>query len=45
MAHGHLPMIDDLEFVEMAGGGEDLIYDTLCTDSNSYTGPSMSDEE
>jgi hypothetical protein len=45
VAHDHLPMIDDLEFVEMAGGGEDLIYNALCTDSNSDVGPSRSDEE
>jgi hypothetical protein len=38
-------MIDDLEFMEMAGGDEDLIYDALCTESNSDMGPSMSDEE
>jgi hypothetical protein len=39
---GHLPTMDDLEFVEMAGGGGDLIFDALCTDSDldSDLGPS-----
>jgi hypothetical protein len=45
VSHGHLPTMDDLEFVEMAGGDGDLIYDTLCTDSDSDLGPSGSDDE
>jgi hypothetical protein len=43
VTHGHLPMIDDLEFVEMVDGSKDLIYDTLCTDSG--LGPFGSDDE
>jgi hypothetical protein len=43
MSRGHLPMMDDLEFMEMVGGGEDLIFDALCTDSD--LGPSGSDDE
>jgi hypothetical protein len=38
-------MTDDLEFVEMVGGGEDLIYDALWMDSDSDLGPSRSDDE
>lgn len=45
VTRGHLPMIDDLEFEEMADGSEDLIYDTLCTDSDSGLGPFGSDDE
>jgi hypothetical protein len=45
VACGHLPMTDDLEFVEMVGGGEDLIYDALWMDSDSDLGPSRSDDE
>jgi hypothetical protein len=39
---GHLPTMDGLEFVEMASGGGDLIFDALCTDSDldSGLGPS-----
>lgn len=29
----HVPTIDDLEFVGMVDGSEDLIFDTLCLDS------------
>jgi hypothetical protein len=32
VARGHLPTLDDLEFVGMARGGGDLIFDALCTD-------------
>jgi hypothetical protein len=45
VTRGHLHMIDDLEFVEMADGSKDLIYDTLCTDSDSGLGPFGSDDE
>jgi hypothetical protein len=45
MSHVHLSTIDDLEFVEMAGGDEDLIFDVLCTDSDSDLGSSRSDDE
>jgi hypothetical protein len=38
-------MIDYLEFVEMAGGDEDLIYDALCMGSDSDLGPSKCDDE
>jgi hypothetical protein len=43
VARGHLPTSDDLEFVGMADGNEDLIFDVLCTDSD--LGPSVSDDE
>jgi hypothetical protein len=45
VSHGHLPRIDDLEFVEMAGGDGDLIYDSLFMESDSYLDPSRSDDE
>jgi hypothetical protein len=41
----HLSMMNDLEFMEMAGGGGDLIFDTLYTDLDSDLGPSASDDE
>jgi hypothetical protein len=31
--------------MEMAGGGEDLIYDALYTDSDSDLGPSRGDDQ
>lgn len=45
MAHGHLPTSDVLEFVRMADGGGDIIFDALCTDSNSNLSPSGNDNE
>jgi hypothetical protein len=45
VAHDHLPKTYDLEFVEMASGGVDLIYDAVYTDSDSDLGPSRSDSE
>lgn len=45
VARDHLPTTDDLEFVEMAGGGEGLICHALCTNSNLYLGPSRSNDE
>lgn len=44
MSRGHLPTIDDLEFVEMVDGDEDLMFDMLCTDSDSDLGLSGSDD-
>ena len=44
VTHGHLPMIGDLEFVEMVDGDEDLMFDMLCTDSDSDLGLSGSDD-
>lgn len=35
VARGHLPISDDLEFVGMASGDGDLIFDALCMDSDS----------
>jgi hypothetical protein len=35
VARIHLPTLDDLEFVGMANGGGDLIFDALCTDLGS----------
>jgi hypothetical protein len=45
MSHEHLPIMGDLEFMEMANGSGDLIFDTLCTDSNSDQGPSVNDDK
>jgi hypothetical protein len=45
VAHGHLPTSNDLEFVGMADGGGDLIFDALCTDSDSNLNPPKSSEE
>lgn len=45
MAHGHLPTSDVLEFVGMADGGGDIIFDALCMDSNSNLSPSGNDNE
>lgn len=33
VARGHVPTIDDLEFVGMVDGSGDLIFDTLYSDS------------
>lgn len=41
--HGHLPMMDDIEFVEMANDSRDLIFDAFCMDSD--LGPSRSEDE
>ena len=41
--HGHLPMMDDMEFVEMADDSGDLIFDAQCMDSD--LGPSRSVDE
>jgi hypothetical protein len=41
--HGHLPMMDDMECVEMADDSGDLIFDALCMDSD--LGPSRSEDE
>jgi hypothetical protein len=38
-------MIDDIEFVEMAGGDMDLIFDVLYTVLDSNRGPSERDDE
>lgn len=45
VARGHLPTSDVLEFVGMADGGGDIIFDALCTDSNSNLSPSRNDNE
>lgn len=45
VSRDHLPMIDNLEFVEMASGDGDLIFNAFCTDSDSNLGPSKSDDE
>lgn len=45
VARNHLPTSDDLDFVGMAGGGGDLIFDALCTDSDSNMIPPESSEE
>jgi hypothetical protein len=37
--------MDDLEFMEITGGGGDLIFDALCTDLDLDLGPSRSDDE
>jgi hypothetical protein len=37
VAHGHLLTFDDLEFAGTIDGDIDLIFDMLCTDSNSVT--------
>jgi hypothetical protein len=39
VAHDHIPTTDDLEFVGIADGGEDLIFNTLYTDSDSDLSP------
>jgi hypothetical protein len=45
VARCHLPISDDLEFVWMAGGDGDLIFDALCMDSNSDLSPYGSDDK
>jgi hypothetical protein len=45
VVHDHLPTFDDLEFVLMVDGRGDLIFNALCTDSNSYLSPPKSSEE
>lgn len=45
VACGHLPTSDVLEFVGMADGGGDIIFDALCMDSNSNLSPSGNDNE
>jgi hypothetical protein len=42
---GHLPTIDDLEFMATTDGDEDVIFDVLYMDTNSDLGPSRSDDE
>jgi hypothetical protein len=44
VAHDHLPTTDDLEFVGMVDGSEDLIFDALCSDSDSDSTSPMSGE-
>jgi hypothetical protein len=44
VAHDHLPTSEDLEFMGMVGDNEDLIFDALCTNSDSDL-PSRSDDE
>jgi hypothetical protein len=45
VAYVHLPTSDDLEFVGMVDGSGDLIFDALCTDSDSNLDPSGSNDE
>jgi hypothetical protein len=46
IAHDHVPTIDDLEFVGVVDGGEDLIFDALCSDSGLDPGsPTSSSSE
>jgi hypothetical protein len=45
VSRGHLPMMNDLEFVEMVGCDGDLIFDALCTDLDSNLGTARSDDE
>jgi hypothetical protein len=45
MAQGHLPNTNDLEFVGMIDGYKNLIFDVLCSDSDSDPGSPTSSEE
>lgn len=46
VAHNHLPSFDDMEFVGMADGGGELIFDTLYIDSDlGLSPPERSKEE
>lgn len=39
VVHDHLPTYGDLEFMGMDDGDKDLIFDALCTDSDSNLSP------
>jgi hypothetical protein len=41
--HSHLPMMDDMEYVDMVDDSGDLIFDALCMDSD--LGPFRSEDE
>jgi hypothetical protein len=44
VAFDHLPTTDELEFVGMVESGEDLIFDTLCSNSESdHVSPTSSE--
>jgi hypothetical protein len=45
LARGHLPTTNVLEFVGMVAGSGDLIFDTLCMNSDSNLSPHESSKE
>jgi hypothetical protein len=45
VAYGYIPTINDLEFMGMVDGGEDLIFDTICSNSGSNLGSLLNSED
>jgi hypothetical protein len=45
VARAHVPMIDDMELIGMINGDGDLIFDSLCSNSDLDLGSSTSNED